>query len=1321
MRHSNKVNSHWRPAHSQSGLWLRRYFTIFLLLISLNSWAINCSQTNITLSSQAEIDAFQATYGNGGICDTITGALNISGLDIENLFGIQDIRQIGSLHVSENPLLTSIEGLVSLETVSSSINILSNELLENLDGFSSLVAGPEFIALDDNATLTDLNGFSSLSLNLRGLLVIDHPNLENLDGLSGVSGEIDGELQIWYNPKLDNLDALTGINAVGGRMEIRGNDGLTSIDGLSNIAQVGQWLWFEGSPSVTDLNAFSGLTSIGWSLIIQGTQLVDLSGLSGLTGSLPGGLLLQSNPELISISGLDGISGNLGSLTLIDNPMLETLNGLEGMIGHMEFGINMWDNGSLKNIYALEGISSIGGRILVTRNAALRNIIGLHNVQSVEETVGVINNSGLKECGALQRLLDSSDDFSPGPGSGSTPDVGEGVSVFGNAQGCTSVAELLADEPFDPNIIYCLSDDILINTQQQVDDFQSVYGLGATCNSIKGDLTISLGAYENLDGLDLIQRVRGNLSLSGTHSDFELRGLDAVTSIDGTFSIHATNLITTFGILPSLSRIGGDFNVSFNQDLQEIVGSGFLVDVGGSIEISNNEALLTVSGFDQIQGSLSWVRIRQNDQLATISGFNLVEHIEHFLSISSIQNLREISGFEALESVGLAGNDDLSLGSLDLELIMGFSSLTEIGGDLEFTQANEPIELQAFNSLERVGQHVLFNNCGFRDLDWLNSLAHVGGIIEISDCQFLESIQGLGNLETLVGGMQITGNQALTDVSNFPLLSTTGTITWAGNHSVTEFPSFAGLNTVTGAVLINANNQLETIDSFQALSVAQNAIAIQQNISLTRVAGFDALEHAEYLAIIENTALSMISGFPMLTGIQTDFVLRDNPLLADCSQFIRVLDRRDDGPPGPGPGEAGIPDIGAGAFVSDNSVGCSSVEEITGFTPLPAISMIRNPNPLHLKAAFPGAENPLGTLRISNTGDEESTVEGSCALVNPDPQISLSNGAFAVNAGAPAHFVSLSCDASSAGNFAATLRCSHNAENMASPREFPVTCTVSIAPETESETGPNVPCTGCENRINTPLPASGPWADTELDGSGFLFRVQNETLAGWYFGYSDSGDSDWLLFSGALQPGQSAEVLWKVEASLTRFTGGSCPDCAYSPPQDTSGEGIIEVEFLQKNHARFRVNGGPDHYITPLHFGAGGEALFAAQTPYILPNLAGPTPTAWVFVETTASGEPLEPVSTQVFHLKKPESGGNYPYEFESVEHSILPTDPLPPALSVDCGEGQSQPGLHCRVTVRMPPNARHYEMPLGNLGHNRFFAEDEQGNRVEAFRINFD
>jgi hypothetical protein len=259
-------------------------------------YAADCSHTNIELNAQAQVDSFQATYG---ACDTVSGNLIIDGDDIVDLTPLADVVSAGGLFLRTNPLLTNLDGLEGLSSITNAgswLSIYANPLLTNIDALSSVtsVAGSLFIG--SNASLTSVDGLSGIASFTGDLEIVDNPMLTDLNGLSGLrSVHLEGRLVIVRNDALVSLNGLAGIISVGnyflnqgsgGGLVLAGNVSLNSLDGLSNI------------------------TSIDGDLRIVSTALQNLDGLSNLT-ALGKDVNIHDNAELANCLGIAALLDNV--------------------------------------------------------------------------------------------------------------------------------------------------------------------------------------------------------------------------------------------------------------------------------------------------------------------------------------------------------------------------------------------------------------------------------------------------------------------------------------------------------------------------------------------------------------------------------------------------------------------------------------------------------------------------------------------------------------------------------------------------------------------------------------------------------------------------------------------------------------------------------------------------------------------------------------------------------------------------------------------------------------------------------------------------
>src|SRR5690606_32647453 len=170
-----------------------------------------CPAGNVTLTSQADIDAFAINYPN---CTEISGDLYISGSTITDLSPLNNLTSVGgNLYIDYNSSLTNLDGLSNLTSVGGFLYISSNSIT-NLDGLSNLTSVGGYLYISFNSSLTDLDGLSNLTSVGESLFIDSNSSLTNLDGLSNLTSI--GDLYIDSNPNLDNLDGLSNLTSVGG-------------------------------------------------------------------------------------------------------------------------------------------------------------------------------------------------------------------------------------------------------------------------------------------------------------------------------------------------------------------------------------------------------------------------------------------------------------------------------------------------------------------------------------------------------------------------------------------------------------------------------------------------------------------------------------------------------------------------------------------------------------------------------------------------------------------------------------------------------------------------------------------------------------------------------------------------------------------------------------------------------------------------------------------------------------------------------------------------------------------------------------------------
>ncbi len=386
--------------------------------------ALDCVPAEITLTTQLEVDNFQSDHGPG--CTSVVGDLVISGLGIENLDGLAELRQLGSLILIDDPVLSNVSGLSGVQSVQFGLILQNVGTLQNLDGLATLDTVGGTFNIENCPALTDVSGLQSLSF-AHSFALIDNAALVSLvwPPLLTETNEI----------SLGGNSALTTISGVQPfsntlSLDIVDNDALTNLDGF--LAWVGQHVWnlsIRDNDQLTSLSGLSGVDQVAGELWVKGNSLLpSLDGLGGIV-SVSQRVVIADNASLGSIAALSTLSYIGSDLQITSNPLLESLDGLEQITKLGEFvDFFCLFYGRCTNL-ELDG------------NNTLSDVSALSSLMSVNNDLKITNNPMLEDCSPLDVLLDSIDDGDPGPGPGQSgiPDVGRFVKLYGNLGNCNDL------------------------------------------------------------------------------------------------------------------------------------------------------------------------------------------------------------------------------------------------------------------------------------------------------------------------------------------------------------------------------------------------------------------------------------------------------------------------------------------------------------------------------------------------------------------------------------------------------------------------------------------------------------------------------------------------------------------------------------------------------------------------------------------------------------------------------------------------------------------------------------------------------------------
>ncbi|MFK7775298.1 MAG: hypothetical protein AB8F94_24375, partial [Saprospiraceae bacterium] len=204
---------------------MKRFLTLFFcwLMVWNVGWGQCPTTTSVTLSTQAEVDAFD--------CANYAGSITIQGGEITNLNGMSELVTVGgNLLINNTTNLVSIN-FPNLTDIDAALRITTNASLNSIS-FPNL--------LEVGTVVSGTYAAHSLYLNSNALLL-------NIDDAFPVLQTIGNNLYIGDNAALSSINTFNNLTEIGLDIWIRGNGSLTSIEGLTNITQIKRELLIENN------------------------------------------------------------------------------------------------------------------------------------------------------------------------------------------------------------------------------------------------------------------------------------------------------------------------------------------------------------------------------------------------------------------------------------------------------------------------------------------------------------------------------------------------------------------------------------------------------------------------------------------------------------------------------------------------------------------------------------------------------------------------------------------------------------------------------------------------------------------------------------------------------------------------------------------------------------------------------------------------------------------------------------------------------------------------------------------------------------------
>ena len=439
----------------------------------------------------------------------------------------------------------------------------------------------------------------------------------------------------------------------------------------------------------------------------------------------------------------------------------------------------------------------------------------------------------------------------------------------------------------------CIPTAIVFTSQSQIDSFSINY---SGCTVIEGSIGVLGDNITNLNGLFQLAEIGGSVQILDAPNLIDLQGLNNLSKIGGQLRIKGGQFSNLNG-LNKLKIIGSHFMVSEIDSLEIFFGIDSLKRIGGDFDFhsgSNFNNFIGFNSLDSVNGSLSL-----HGNIPNCIGFDSLQFVGGNLnlegntfSLSGFNNLKEISGslilvqtylgdFIGLDSLKHIGGSLFAYGNTNLVNFSGLNSLKSVNS-LFITYNNNLISLTGLDSLVTLEEGVLIdisNSGNSIDLHPFNSLSNFNGYIDLRGNFF-----GLGvfsEFDTL-GGISITNNNIITDISNFDSLVHLGGLYINNNPILVAISGFESLQSL-GSLQLLDNQFLVSIEGLNhSVTFAGLSLQIQNN------------------ALLDNCNIELICNLLWQSNIQNNVLIFGNSV--NCSSISSVVQSCGNAPDADGDG-----------------------------------------------------------------------------------------------------------------------------------------------------------------------------------------------------------------------------------------------------------------------------------------------------------------------------------------------------------------------------------------------------------------------------------
>ena len=344
---------------------------------------------------------------------------------------------------------------------------------------------------------------------------------------------------------------------------------------------------------------------------------------------------------------------------------------------------------------------------------------------------------------------------------------------------------------------------------------------------------LSCGSSEETPSVPVIYEGDIELTSQQEVADFMAGGH---TVINGSLRIRGLNPINDLSALAPITEITGLLAITLT-DITSMAGFDNLQRVGEHIFLGQNEQLTTLKGLDQLTEIGHGIGIADNPLLGSLEALSNVTDLDGYVQITGPNRLRNLKGLE-----GVTPNPNtLYLSGAYLESLDGLPQINSVDGALEIDGCVSLTSLDKLRGIKSIGGWVRLENLPLvDDLSIFDELTTLGAGLTIRDIGAAQ-INSFNQL-TMLQGIFIQENSALTSVTGFQNLESASLLNITGNQALADLSGFSNLETVTQQISVVANPHLANLDGFSSLDQRElYRLRVRENVNLTDLCGITSL------------------------------------------------------------------------------------------------------------------------------------------------------------------------------------------------------------------------------------------------------------------------------------------------------------------------------------------------------------------------------------------------------------------------------------------------------------------------------------------------